>query len=264
MRQDKIVLVTGASGGIGYETAKLFVQNGAKVYGTSRKGGEQRDGITMLKMDVTDDESVSSALGELLAREGRLDVLVNNAGSGIAGPVTDTLPEELTRQMDVNFIGVLRVVRACTDALIASKGVIINLSSVAGVLPIPFQSAYSASKYALEALSECMRLEMKPLGVRVATVLPGDTKTGFTASRQLNAVISEKYEKRFRDSVQRMEHDEQNGMPPSAVAKVIYKTAMKRNPPVRVTCGISYKLVRFLKRILPDRLLSYLLGKLYA
>lgn len=262
--KDKVVLVTGASTGIGAATARAFLTAGATVYGTSRSLKEQEGGPRMLVMDQTDETSVDAAVGEVLAREGRLDILVNNAGTGIAGPALDTTPEELHRQLDVNLLGALRVSRAAINALIASRGMIINISSMAGVVPIPFQSGYSLSKFALESLSECMRMELAPLGVRVALVQPGDTKTAFTANRVTIGTVSEPYRARFHASVSRMEKDEQNGAPPESVARVVLRIARKKSPPVRVSVGLGYKALRTLRRFLPDKLASWIIAKLYA
>ena len=263
--KNKVVLITGASCGIGAAVARAFIHEGAKVYGTSRcptKSGCAD--ITMLEMDVCDEESVLRAVEVLMRAEGRLDVLVNNAGMGIAGPVTDMETKELLSQFDTNVLGVHRVLRAAAAALIQSRGVIVNISSVAGFVPIPFQSAYSASKYAIESLSECLRAELHPFGVRVVLVEPGDTKTDFTKSRVRVGQVSEKYRERFESSLRRMEHDEQNGMPASAVANIVVRAAKRKHPPVRVTVGLSYKALRTIKRFLPDRLVLFLIRKLYA
>ena len=263
MFDSMVILVTGASSGIGEATAKLFAQMGATVYGTSRNP-KPVAGIHMLKMDVCDDASVKEAVQSLIRRTRRLDIVVNNAGYGIAGPLSDTTPEEFSRQMDVNTTGVLRVVRETLPALLASRGRIINISSVAGFIPIPFQSGYSASKAAVESMSECLRAELEPSGVSVSLVEPGDTKTGFTKNRVRIAEISDRYTARFETSLARMEHDEQHGMEPGRVAHLIVKIAGKKNPPVRVVCGVSYKILRFIKRFLSDRLVYRIVSKLYA
>ncbi|MEA4871407.1 MAG: SDR family oxidoreductase [Synergistaceae bacterium] len=263
---NKVVLITGAYCGIGAAVAQAFVREGAKVYGTSRRldKSDHHAGITMLKLDVRDEDSVRLAVAEVLRAEGRLDVLVNNAGMGIAGPVADMETDELFNQLDTNVLGVHRVLRAAVPALMESRGVIVNISSVAGFVPIPFQSAYSASKYAVESLSECLRAELHPFGVRVVLVEPGDTKTDFTKSRICVNRVSDHYRDRFEASVRRMERDEQNGMPPEAVARVVLRAAGRKNPPVRITVGFSYKALRWIKRFLPDRLILFIIRKLYA
>ncbi|MBQ3108815.1 MAG: SDR family oxidoreductase [Clostridia bacterium] len=261
----KIVLVTGASGGIGLACAKAFLKEGAVVYGTSRSPkAESMNGIRMLPLDVLSEESAAACIAALLEKEGRLDILVNNAGSGIAGPLTDMTTQELSRQLDVNVLGMHRMVRAAMPALFESRGSIVNISSVAGFVPIPFQSGYSASKYAVESLSESLRAELHPYGVKVALVEPGDTKTGFTASRILTKEVSPRFEAKFCASLARMEKDEQNGAPPEKVAKAVLRAAKSKNPPVRITVGLGYSLLRFVKRLLPDRLVLFIIRLLYA
>ncbi len=264
----KVVLITGASSGIGRATAKKFLENGWTVYGTSRNI-EQKvvvdyNGINMIRLDVTEDESVKSAIALLLMREGALHALVNNAGNGIAGAVEDTAAAEAAYQFETNFFGVHRVCKEALPLLRETKGVIINLSSVAGVYSIPFQGMYSASKAALEAMTEAMRLEVKPLGVRVCYVQPGDTKTAFTNNRVMAKKTSPQYEARLRDSVERMEKDEQSGSGPEKAADTIYRLALKKNPPVRRTVGTVYKIFVFLGRLLPKRLVEWIIMKLYA
>lgn len=261
--KDQVVLVTGASGGIGAAIAQAFVQAGAVVYGTSRKEMSVPN-VRMLRMDMEEEASILEAARTLLDEAGRLDVLVNNAGMGVAGPLLDTTPQELFRQFNVNVLGAHRVTRAFREALAESHGCIVNISSVAGVVPIPFQSGYSASKYAMESLSECLRAELKPFGVRVVLVQPGDTKTAFTANRTVVEAVSPQYQKRFTASLRRMEHDEQNGMPPEAVAGTVLRAVRSKRPPVRVTVGLGYKALRTLKRFLPDRLCHFIICKLYA
>ncbi|MEL7609765.1 MAG: SDR family oxidoreductase [Bacillota bacterium] len=262
--RNKVVLITGASSGIGAATARAFAREGAKVYGTSRHpGNENRSGIAMLEMDVRDEDSVRRAVEEVLRAEGRLDVLVNNAAMGIAGPIADTQTHELLSQLDTNVLGVHRVLRAAIPALEKSRGIIINISSAAGFLPLPFQSAYSASKYAVECLSECLREELRPFKVRVVLVEPGDTKTGFTASRAPIGHVSEGYRERFERALRLMERCEHNGMPAEVVANVIVRAAKRKNPPIRVAAGLLYKAMRGAKRFIPDRLVAFLIRKLY-
>lgn len=269
MENKKVALITGASSGIGKAVYKKLSAEGWRVYGTSRKadkkGPIEQDGGSMIYMEVTDEASVKAGVGIIKDREGRLDALINNAGYGIAGSVEDTSTDEAKSLFDVNFFGVLSTVRACMELLAESRGIIINISSVAGRLTIPFQSMYSAGKAAVEAASEALRMETKPYGVRVCIVEPGDTKTDFTQNRTWSeAARGSKYESRMKVSVKKMEHDEQNGAPPEAVAKTVYNMMCRKNPPVRRAVGFSYQLLLFLKRLLPDRLVLWILGKMYA
>jgi NAD(P)-dependent dehydrogenase (short-subunit alcohol dehydrogenase family) len=266
--EKKVALVTGASAGIGKAAAAMLEQRGWTVYGTSRKIEkgvvEVMNGLRMIALDVTDPVSACAAVELVLEREGRLDLLVNNAGNGIAGSLEDLLPDESYYQFDTNFFGALNMCRAALPALKKTKGIIISISSVAGILSIPFQALYSASKAALEAMSEALRLEVKPFGVRVCLVEPGDTRTSFTSSRIVAANTSPDYEERLKASVARMAKDEQNGAPPEAVAKVVCKLAGMKNPPVRKAVGFVYKLFIFANRLLPSRLKLWVIGLLYG
>lgn len=271
----KVVFVTGASSGIGQALAYILMEKGCKVYGTSRsvtaentiKPKQENGFIKIIPLDVRSEKSVKNAVDYILKREISIDIVINNAGFGIAGSVEDTSPEEALSQFDTNFFGVLRVLRAVLPGMRKQKsGLIINISSVAGLISVPYQSMYSASKYALEAMTETLRIEVKPFGIKVSMVEPGDTKTGFTAKRQF---VSESknsvYSVRFSKSIKTMEKDEQNGpLPNKAVVAAVLKIIYSKNPPIRITAGFSYKTLVFLKRILPARFVEYVVGKIYA
>ncbi|NLE24341.1 MAG: SDR family oxidoreductase [Clostridiaceae bacterium] len=272
-----VVIITGASAGIGKATAECLMKKGFHVYGTSRKvtgniddnavNDPQSGGfIRSIPLDVTCEDSVKAAVENIISREGHIDILVSNAGTGIAGSVEDVSMSEADFQFDVNFFGTLRIIKAVLPYMREQgHGKIIALSSVAGVISIPYQSHYSASKFAIEGLVEALRYEIAPFGIKACLVEPGDTKTDFTKSRIIAEGANENspYHTRFTKSLSRMEKDEQNGASPLAVANTIYKMIMKKNPPVRVTVGFQYKLVLFLKRILPTRILEKVVGLLY-
>jgi NAD(P)-dependent dehydrogenase (short-subunit alcohol dehydrogenase family) len=271
----KVVLVTGASSGIGKATAELLMNNGCRVYGTSRRPQDQEPVkkaevgggfLRMLQMDVCNEESIGSALDILLKNEGRLDILINNAGNGIAGSVEDLTPDEAYYQFNTNFFGMHRVCRQVIPVMRKQKsGLIINISSVAAQFAIPFQSMYSASKAAIEAVSEAMRIEVAPFGIKVAAVEPGDVRTGFTDSRKFAEASGDgsAYTERFKKSVGVMIHDETHGPEPIVIAKEILRLAGMKNPPVRTTVGFQYKLFIFLKRFLPLRFAVYIVSKMY-
>ena len=275
----QVVLVTGASSGIGKSTATLLMKEGFHVYGTSRNAevrlGEghaatdEKSGgfINMIPLDVTDEASVKSAVNAVISREGHIDVLVNNAGMGIAGSIEDTSMEEAEYQFDTNFFGTLRVMREVLPYMRERhNGRIIVLSSIAGVISIPYQAHYSASKFALEALIEALRHEIASFGITACLVEPGDTKTEFTAKRRVAKLAGggSPYREHFERSLARMEHDEQNGSSPDAVAGVIYKMIRKRKPPIRTAVGVQYKAVLFLKKILPAGLVEKIIEVLYG
>lgn len=262
----QVVLITGASSGIGRATAIAFAEKGHVVYGTSRSACGVA-GVSMLRMDVREETSVGNAVTRILSEEGRLDILVANAGTGIAGAVEETDMDKAQRQFDTNYFGALRVIRAVLPGMRQrGSGCIVGVSSVAAQLPIPFQAGYSATKAALEATLAALREEVRPFGIRVSLVEPGDTRTGFTDARTRVEATSEgsPYETRFIRSLNRMERDERNGVPPEKVARLIVRTALSARPPVRIAVGADYRLLLLLRRLLPDRLVQWLLGRMYA
>lgn len=267
----KTVLVTGASAGIGKATAQYFLDKGFQVFGTSRKatlpGMAQGGGIQMIRMDVNDETSVATAITYIMGISGKLDVVVLNAGNGIAGSIEDTSTEEAKFQLETNFFGAHRVIRHILPIMRKQGyGAIVAVSSVAGFISIPYQAFYSASKFAMEALIVALRHEIAPFGITASLVEPGDTKTDFTGSRVLadGAEQNPVYRDKFKRSVSRMEKDEQAGASPDSVARVIYHMATRKNPPVRKAVGFGYKTIAFLWRLLPTRLLEFAVSKLYG
>ena len=268
-KNNKVALVTGASSGIGKAIYMDLIAKGFKVYGTSRKIEENQvieiDGGKMICLDITQKQSVENAVLIIEKNEGRLDVLVNNAGYGIAGSTEDTNFDEAFSQFDTNFFGVLNLINTSLNLLRKTQGIIVNVSSVAGILSIPFQGMYSASKAALEAISEVLRMELKRDKIRICLVEPGDTKTAFTENRVFVAKAPDSaYKARLEESVAKMAKDEQNGTSPDKVAHVVYSMIKRKNPPIRKAVGVSYKILVFLKRLLPSRLVLWILEKMYA
>jgi short-subunit dehydrogenase len=181
----KIAVVTGVSSGIGFAAAKLFIRNGYTVYGLSRTGVNDAEKINFIPCDLADDAQVAAALEKIAAAEGKIDVLVNNAGMGIAGPAEDVKLTDARYIFEVNFFGAVKTLKAAAAVMRAGGGgSVVNVSSAAGVFPIPFQSFYSATKAALSIWSEAVNLELRPFNIRVSAVLPGDVKTNFTAVRR--------------------------------------------------------------------------------
>lgn len=270
-----VVLITGASSGIGKAVAIFLAEKGCRVYGTSRKSPSGETGtepsagggsVRMLQMDVCSEDSVKDAVNQVLAAEGRIDAVVNNAGVGIAGSIEDTSPEEAYKQFDTNFFGMHRVVRQVLPAMREQrKGLIINISSVAAIFPIPYQAMYVASKAAIEGLSGCLRNELRSFGIKVSVVEPGDTKTGFTESRSIAAAAdgNPAYAGLFRKSLNVMVRDETNGADPMDIAKEVYRVMKRRNPPVRVVVGLKYKVFVFIARFVPGILKSFVVSKMY-
>ena len=260
----KIAVVTGASSGIGLETATLLAENGWRVYGLSRRGGEDSETLRHLVCDVTDEAQVETAFRTVFEREGWLDLLVNNAGFGISGAVEDTALASAKKQLDVNFFGCFLCCKAAVPYLQQSGGGrIINISSMAAVLSIPFQSFYSASKSAINALTLALANEVRPFGITVCALMPGDVRTGFTAAREKKDG-SDAYAAVVQKSVATMEHDEQNGMSPRRLAEAVLRLVKKKHPKPLSTCGAQYKLFAFLQKALPQRLVNAIVGKIYT
>jgi short-subunit dehydrogenase len=275
MYYGNVVLVTGASSGIGKSIAEYLAKMGYRVYGTSRKAqeavifSEDKDSgglIKMLQLDVRSEESVKKAIETIIAAEGELGIVINNAGMGIAGSVEDTSYEEAMLQFDTNFFGVHRVIRNVLPYMRKhGRGLIINMSSVGAVFPIPYQSMYVASKAATEGMTGSLRNELRPFGIKVAMVEPGDTKTGFTASRvfvKAGGKESPYYEYAQR-SVAVMEHDEMNGADPEAIARVVAKLIKRKNPPLCSAVGFMYKALVFMKRLVPRSFEAYIVSRMY-
>ncbi len=260
---NKLALVTGASSGIGAAICARLAKEGWRVWGLSRRGTAP-EGVVPVSADVTDEESLSAALEKLISAEGRLDMVVNCAGSGISGAVEFTSPAQSDFQMEVNLSGTARLCRLAIPHLKKTKGAIINVTSVAGALPIPFQTWYSVSKAALNAYSAALANELRPFGIRVCAVMPGDIKTGFTAARQKSPEGDGEYSGRISRSVARMEADEQKGMSPDAVAKKVCRLGKRRHLPPVCTVGFGYGALVILARLLPQRLVNRVLYEMYA
>ena len=222
----------------------------------------------MLAADVTDDASVEQAVATVLAREGRLDIVVNNAGMGIAGPLENTSTEQARAQFEVNFFGALRVCRAVLPAMRGQRsGYIVNIGSIGGLLAIPYQSMYSASKFALEGLSEALRMEVRSFGIRVVIVEPGDHKTGLTASRQFSELsgAAQAYSPSLEAALRKTAHDEQSGPAPEQVGRLVYRIVNQRNPRLRYTIGAApQRAAIWLKRLMPYSVLEFTMRTYYG
>jgi NAD(P)-dependent dehydrogenase (short-subunit alcohol dehydrogenase family) len=264
----KVVLVTGASSGIGAACAEMLAQRGFLVYGSSRNPDFRPKAYHALQMDVRDDKSVESAVARVMQEAGSIDALVNNAGCGLAGAVEDTSTDEAIRQMDVNFMGAFRVARAVLPGMRQRRsGVIVNVSSLGGLFGLPFQSFYSASKFALEGFTESLRHEVGQFGIRVVLVEPGDVKTGFTGSRIMAAAAgpSSGYAASFSKCMQIVEKEEQQGVPPESIAKLVTGIIEGKAKGPRHTCGhFSQRLSAVLKRLLPGGLFESIIGSFYG
>ena len=269
------VLVTGASGGIGLATALYMAEKGFSVFGTSRsierlatlREEASRRGlpVTPVELDINSDEGVEGVLPRLMAERGSIDVLVNNAGYGLWGPVESLSLDELRAQFETNLFAALRLIKAVLPRMVEkAAGTIINVSSVVGRLATPFSGGYASSKFALEGLSETLRVELWPLGVRVAIVEPGLFRTNF----HKNQVIAERadaedlpyrgYVERYR--ARRGRYD-RLAADPIKVARVIHKIARSKRPRFRYPVSPEARLGMLAARFLPERVFQALLSR---
>jgi NAD(P)-dependent dehydrogenase (short-subunit alcohol dehydrogenase family) len=253
-----VVLITGASAGIGKACADRLHGAGWTVIGASRRGTASSAGWAGMVMDVDDDDSVTRGVDEVVRQRGRIDAVVTCAGWGIAGALEHTTVDEAKAQFETNVWGSVRVVQATLPIMRQhGGGRVVLMSSIGGVLGIPFQSSYSASKFALEGLGEALAYEVEPFGVHVTLVQPGNVATDFTASRRMAAASEGDmvYRKALTKAIGVMERDEADGVPPSDVAKTVQKVLETKRPPQRVSVGKAGERVGLIaKRLLPFRL----------
>ncbi|MBQ3574655.1 MAG: SDR family oxidoreductase [Clostridia bacterium] len=260
----KIAIITGGTSGIGLETAKVLAEKGCKVYEFSRRDAEFAF-MKHMRVDISDEAQVRTAVEKIHNQEGRIDILVNNAGFGISGAFEFTSSDEAHRLLEVNLFGMNNCIRAVLPHMRRQKsGRIVNLSSVAGPLPIPFQSWYSISKAAVNALTMALANEVHCYGISVCCVMPGDIRTGFTAARQKNILGDDQYGGRISRSVSRMEKDEQNGMSPAVAGRFIANLATKKRVKPYNTIGFMYKCCILLSKILPGSMVRFILEMMYA
>lgn len=272
--ETKVVLITGASAGIGLSAAQQLMNKGVKVYAASRRGGNAEKSVNgtgeliHVKMDVTEEKEIAAVISQILKENNHLDAVICNAGNGIAGSVEDTSEEEMRYQFETNFFGAVKTINACLPVFRAQGyGKVLATSSVAAVVPIPFQAFYSAGKAALLVFMQALALEVKPFGIQCCSVLPGDTKTEFTSARKFTIAsqsVDSPYLKKMKTSVGKMEKDEQNGMEAKAVAKKLVNQVLKKNMKVSVVPGVQYKLICFLFNRLPAALRLWIVGLIYG
>lgn len=263
----KVILITGASTGIGRTTAEYLTQLGHRVYGTGRKPFTEAVPFQTLQLDVNDEASIHAAISQLLQREGRLDVLINNAGLGIIGALEETPDEMIEQVFNTNVYGLLRMCRAALPAMrLQGHGLIINVASIAGRMGLPFRGIYSASKAAVEILTETLNIELKPFGIRACSILPGDVRTNINAAR---LVAMPPASSPYRSSVEAMNtivNDEvSKAEDPIYIARIIEDAINSSSPKIHYIAGpFLQRFSLWLKRFLPSRFFEYLLRGNYG
>ena len=260
----KVVIVTGGNSGIGKSTAQSLAAKGCKVYDFSRRD-IACDGVIHVCCDVTDESQVRKAVDTVLAEEGKIDILINSAGFGISGAVEFTTLESAKKQFDVNFFGTVNVTKAVLPVMRKqNSGRIVNVSSVAAVAHIPFQTYYSATKAAIESYTCCLANEVRPFGISVTSVQPGDISTGFTDARAKSFDGDDVYEGRISRSVTGMEKDERKGMSSDVAGDYIARIALKKSVKPIYAIGVSYKVISTLCKVFPCGIRNRIIGSLYA
>lgn len=260
----KVCLITGGTSGIGLSTAKAMAESGYVVYEISRRN-EGNEFVRHFQGDITDERTLEPIVDEIIKKEGHIDVLINNAGYGISGAVEFTRTEDAIRQFDVNFFGMVRMNKLVIP-LMRNQGYgrIVNISSVAGAIPIPFQTYYSATKSAINSYTLALSNEVMPFGISVCCIQPGDIRTGFTDARKKSDEGDEVYRGKISKSVSGMELDEQSGMNPDVAGRFICKVATRKNVKPVYTIGLMYQAACLLARILPRRIMNFIIRLMYA
>ncbi len=269
MDKAKVILVTGASSGLGYAIAKALAAKSHRVFGTARnvRDGASQD-FTTLPLDVTQDESVAACVAEVIRRAGRIDAVINNAGFGIAGAIEDTTAQEALAQFETNFFGTHRVCRAVLPYLRAQRaGSILNMSSLAGRIALPFQGFYSATKFAIEAYTEALRMEVRSFGIHVSMIEPGDFATSFTANRRMTreCLPSSPYYDSALRAVATMARDEQANPDLTPVTQAVETILACRRPALRYPrANLVQRTFNALRPLLPQALAESLIRTTYG
>ena len=263
----KVVLITGGSSGIGKAIGEFLFHKGFTVYGTSRNPEKITNSIfPLIALDVRNTQSIKHAIEKVIAITKRIDVVINNAGIGITGPIEEIPAEEIKKNFETNFFGPIEVIKAVLPQMRKQKsGLIINITSISGYMGLPFRGVYSASKGALEIISESISMEVKSFGVNITNVAPGDFATNIASSRYHAPIIKgSAYEIPYKNTLNLMDEHVDSGSNPDKMAVAIYNIIQAKNPKLHYKVGIFIqKFSIVLKRILPDRIYERMLMNHY-
>jgi NAD(P)-dependent dehydrogenase (short-subunit alcohol dehydrogenase family) len=263
---NKVVLITGGSSGIGKAIGEFLHHKGFVVYGTSRNPERITNSLfPLLTLDVRHSESIHAAVAKIMAISGRLDIVINNAGVGITGPLEEIPASEIKNNFDTNFFGPIEVMKAVLPGMREQKsGLIINITSIAGYMGLPYRSIYSASKGALELVSEALRMEVKSFGIQITNVAPGDFATNIASGRYHAPSAGSAYEIPYAANLKMMDDHVDSGSNPNEMAEAIYTIIQNPSPNGHYKVGaFMQKFSIVLKRILPDKLYEKLLMNHY-
>ena len=263
----KVILITGASSGIGKAIGDFLTINGFKVYGTSRDSSNHLNSkFELLDLDVKNLENINSCVEKIIKIEGKIDVLINNAGVGITGPLEEIPENEIENNFKTNFFGPINVIKCILPKMRSkSQGLIINITSVAAYVGTPYRSIYSAAKSALDLVSETLNMETKPFNIKVVTIAPGDFATNI-ASRRYHAPNEEKsaYFSGYSKALRLMNEHVDSGSDPNLIAKLVFKIINTKNPNKKyITGSLLERISPYLKLLLPQKLFEYIVMKSY-
>ncbi len=263
---NKVVLITGASSGIGRATAEFLYQKGYKVYGTCRTPEKKNQSFTSIALDLNKIETIEKAIETVIDREGRIDVLINNAGTGITGSIEDTPTIEMRKAFDTNFFGTIDVIKSVLPQMRKQRsGLIINLTSIAGYMGLPFRGVYSSSKSALERVTESIRMEVKKFGITITNIAPGDFVTNIAANRYHTPVFDDSpYKEVYQKNLDLMNAHVNSGGDPIQIAEKIYKIINNKNPKIHYKVGsFIEELSIVLKQVLPNKIYEKMIMNYY-
>ena len=276
MKNAKVILISGVSSGFGYCTAQYLAQKGYWVFGTSRtpekvmlpntETEKWPGSLEIIKMDVNYTNSIREGIKKIIANTGRLDVVVNNAGYSLAGSIEDTSLKEVKDQFNTNFFAVHEVCRQVIPLMRKQQsGYIINISSLSGLVGLPFQAIYSASKYAIEGYTEALRIEVKTFGIKVSLIEPGDFRTSFTEHRHISrsSPSNPVYQDRFQETLKAVEKAERKGDSPEKIARLVERIINTDSPRLRYRVGPSSTLIG-LKHFIPERVVENIITRYYS
>lgn len=263
----KVVLITGGSSGIGKSVGEFLTNKGFIVYGTSRDASKIKEHpFKLVSLDVNNVKTIELAVKEVISKEGQLDILINNAGMGITGPIEETPTEEMRNVFNTNLFGAIDVMKAVLPQMREQKGgLIINVTSIAGYMGLPFRGIYSATKGALEIVTEAIRMEVKNFGIKVTNVAPGDFATNIASGRYHTPVFDDSpYKENYQNNLNLMDSHVDSGSDPIKMAEAIYKIINTSNPKVHYKVGdFLQKFSIILKKVLPDTIYEKMLMNHY-
>ncbi len=268
MCMSKVVLITGGSSGIGKAIGDYLVAKNYTVYGTSRNPEKYVEDtlFPLIKLDVTHPETILEAVHTIISQTGKIDVLINNAGVGITGPIEETPDSEIKKAFDTNFFGPINVIKAVLPHMRKQKsGLLINITSIAGYMGLPYRGIYSATKSALAIITEAFRMEIGQFGIKMTTIAPGDFATNIAAGRFHSPILDDSpYKEPYGNTLQMMNAHVDKGQNPIAMAKKVYQVLNTKNPKVHYRVGDRLqKFSVVLKRILPDKMYERMLLRHY-